>query len=81
MLSELFDRGKGFVAPGLSLQDREPDLHLIEPFGVMQREPAVVFGFAGIEVVEHDVDGFTGPSGDNVVHEVEELDAPPARLL
>jgi len=26
------------------------------------------------------VDGFTGPSGDNVVHEVKELDAPPALL-
>lgn len=31
VLSELFDRGKGFVAQGLSLQDREPDLYLIEP--------------------------------------------------
>jgi hypothetical protein len=31
LFSELFDRGEGFVAQGLSLQDRESDLHLIEP--------------------------------------------------
>jgi hypothetical protein len=43
----------------------------------MPLEPMVVSGFVGIEVVEHDVDGGVGPSGDNVVHEVEELNAPP----
>ena len=31
VLSELFYRGEGFVAQGLCLQDREPDLDLIEP--------------------------------------------------
>ena len=73
------------------LQDREPDLDLIEPGGPgrreverhvrMQLEPMVVPGFVGIEVVEHDVDGGVGPGGDDVVHEVEELDAPPPLLV
>ena len=31
VLSELFDRGEGFLAQRLLLQNREPDLHLIEP--------------------------------------------------
>src|SRR5664279_6321967 len=47
----------------------------------MPLEPTVVPGFVGIEVVEHDVDGGVGPSGDNVVHEVEELDAPPPLIV
>ena len=46
----------------------------------MWLEPAVVPGLEGIEIVEHDVDGGVRPSGDDVVHEVEELDAPPAFL-
>jgi hypothetical protein len=29
VLSELFDRGEGFITKGLLLQDREPDPHLI----------------------------------------------------
>jgi hypothetical protein len=32
----------------------------------------------GLELVEHDVDLAVGVSGDHVVHEVEELGAPPA---
>ena len=39
------------------------------------------FLLVGIEVVEDDVDGRVGMSGDDVVHEVEELDAPPALLV
>ena len=38
VLSELFDRGEGCAAQGLSLQDREPDLDLIEPGGPRRRE-------------------------------------------
>src|ERR1700730_3773427 len=47
----------------------------------MPLEPTVVPGFVGVGVVEHEVDGFTGPSGYNGVHEVEELEAPPALLV
>ena len=47
----------------------------------MQLQPTVVPGFVGIQVVEHDVNGSVGPGGDDVVHEVEELDAPPALFV
>ncbi len=44
-------------------------------------EPAVILWFVGVEVVEDDVDGRVGMSGDDIVHEVEELDAPSALLV
>lgn len=47
----------------------------------MTPDPAVIFGLAGIEVVEHDMDRRVGVVGDDVVHEVDEFDAPPARLV
>lgn len=40
-------------------------------------EPAIVPGLVGIEIVEDDVDGRVRVSGDDIVHEIEELDAPP----
>ena len=87
VLSELFDRGEGSAVQRLSFQDREPDFHLIEPGGPCRREvktnvrvapePAIVPGLVGVEVVENDVNGGVGVSGDDIIHEVEELDAPP----
>lgn len=47
----------------------------------MTLEPAVVVGFVGIKVIEDDVDGGVGMGGDDIIHEVEELDAPPALLV
>ena len=47
----------------------------------MTLEPAVILWFVGVEVVEDDVDGRVGMSGDDIVHEVEELDAPSALLV
>jgi hypothetical protein len=38
-------------------------------------EPAVVLGLMGLEIIEDDVDGGVRVAGDDVVHEVEELDA------
>lgn len=75
----------------LSLQDREPDFDLIEPGRPrrgevevhvwMALEPAVVLRLVGVEVVEHDMDRGVGTAGDDIVHEVEELEAPAARLV
>ena len=76
-------------AEGRPFEEAEPDLDLVEPGGVgrgevevdvpMTGQPAVVLGLVGSEVVEHDVDLQIGVrmSGEDVVHEVEEL-APPA---
>ena len=91
VLSELFDRGEGCALQRLPLQDREPDFHLVKPGSARRREveahiwvplePTVVARLVGTEVIEHDVDGRVRPSGDDAVHEVEELDAPPALLV
>ena len=47
----------------------------------MQLEPAVVFGFVGIEVVEHDMDAVSGQAATMSFHEVEKLDAAPPLLV
>ncbi len=70
-----------------SREDREPDFNLIEPGGVRRRElemhvlvtlgPHVAFGLMGREIVEHDMDFATFMIGDNLLHEIEEFDAPP----
>src|SRR4029450_2594943 len=88
VLSQLLDRGEGSAVQGFSLQDGEPDFHLIEPGGPRRGEvemnvgvtlePAILAGLVGVEIVENDVDGGVGVGGDDVVHEVEELDAPTA---
>ena len=89
--SKLFNRCEGCAVQGLAFQDREPDFDLVEPGGPRRREvemhvrmtlePAVVLGLVGIEVVEDDMDGRVRMSGDDIIHEVEELDAPPALLV
>ena len=42
------------------------------------RVSPIALGLVGLEIVEHDVDLAVGIIGDHVVHEVEELGAPPA---
>ena len=91
VLPELFDRGEGGTVQRLSLQDREPDFDLVEPGGPRRREvemhvrvalePAIVLGLVGVEIVEDDMDGRVRGGGDDIVHEVEEFDAPPALLV
>jgi hypothetical protein len=91
VLSKLFNRCEGCAVQGLAFQDREPDFDLVEPGGPRRREvemhvrmtlePAVVLGLVGIEVVEDDMDGRVRMSGDDIIHEVEELDGPPALLV
>src|SRR6516165_1384316 len=90
VLPELLDRGEGRAAERLTFEDREPDLDLVEPRSAgrreveadvgMAREPEISLGFMGAQVVEHDMNGLARIGGDDVVHEVEELD-PPAPLL
>ena len=64
VLPELFDRGAWtHRADNFSLQDREPDFHLVEPGGPRRRgmemnvrvapEPAIVPGLVSVEIVEH----------------------------
>jgi hypothetical protein len=44
----------------------------------MARQPAVVLGFVGPQVVQNDVKLLSRIKSDNFVHEVQELEAPPA---
>ena len=88
VLPELFDRDEGSAVQRLFFQDREPDFHLIEPGGPcrgevktnvrLAPEPAIVPGLVGVEIVEDDVDGGVRVSGDDIVHEIKELNAPPS---
>ena len=65
----------------LSAEDTEPDLDLIEPRGVggnvvevdvfVALQPAVVFGFVGIEVVENDMDLLLGIGAADAIHEIQ----------
>ena len=73
------------------MQDREPDLDLIEPGGVgrgevemhigVTLEPAVVLRLVGAKIIEDNMDGSMGIGSDDRVHEVKELDAPAAALV
>src|SRR5271165_6940704 len=67
----------------LSAEDTAPDLDLIEPRGVggsvvevdvfVALQPAVMFGFVGIEIVENDMDLLLGIGAADAIHEIQEL--------
>src|SRR5580704_3446626 len=72
-------------------ENGEPDLDLIEPGGMgrrkmemdvlVPRQPAVVFGLVGIEIVQNHMDLAAGMFGNQAVHEIEELDTPAALIM
>jgi len=79
--------GKAAALQGVAGEQTEPDLDLVEPRSVggsevemdvgMALQPAVVFGFVGVEIVEDDVEGLVGRVRcDHAVEEIEKLDAP-----
>ena len=47
----------------------------------MTLQPHVALRLVGREIVEHDMDFAIRMSGDDLVHEVEEFDAPPAFVM
>src|SRR5260370_24057191 len=83
---ELVNVGEACAGEGVTLENGEPDLDLVEPGAVGRREveadvgmtgqPAITLGLVGRQVVEDDVDFLAAIVGDDAVHEVEELDAP-----
>src|SRR3954469_17728281 len=87
VLLELFEACEGSATERLPLQDREPNLDLIEPGRACRREmkvhiwvslePVLVL-LVGDEVVEDDVMLAVRKSRGDAVHEVEELDTAPA---
>jgi hypothetical protein len=84
MLLKLFEGREGSTAERLSLQDREPDLDLVEPGRAGRREMKCHIGvgvepilvlLVGVEVVEDDVKLTVRKGRGDAVHEVEKLDA------
>src|SRR3954454_2796742 len=84
LVSDLLGRGEAGALEGGAAEDGEPDLDLVHPGGVGRCEveadvgvpgqPPVPLRLVGVEVVEHDMDVAARVIGDDLVHEVEELD-------
>ena len=91
VIPELADGCEAGVGERAALQDGEPDLDLVQPRGIgqgelevdigMAGEPALALGLVGREIVDDDVDLFAPSGGDDLVHEIEELDAPAAPVV
>jgi hypothetical protein len=91
VIPELLDRGEGRALERFAVQDREPDFDLTESGSARRREvemhvgmllePTVVLGLMGTEIVNDGVQFVAGIGGDDLVHEGEELDPPPAALV
>src|SRR5450756_1210504 len=90
---DLARRGVAGPDQRTAAEDGEPDLDLVEPARVgrgevevdipMAGQPAIVAGLVGVEVVEDDVDLQVriGMGREDLVHEVEELAPPAARVV
>lgn len=91
VVPELSDAGEARAAEGLPAEDREPALDLVEPGGMGRREvemnilvagqPNIAGRLMGTEIVEDDVDLPCRAGSHDAVHEIEELDAPPALVV
>ena len=85
------ERGHAQSSQGLTPQDTEPDLDLVQPGGMSRRvmemhqwmlgQPAVMLGLMGVEVVKDDVKLFVRVLGHHPIHEVQELATPAAKVV
>src|SRR5215831_319694 len=91
LIANLAWRGETRAGQSFGGENGEPYLDLIEPGGMgrrkmemdvlVPRQPAVVFGLVGIEIVQNHMDLPAGMVGNQAVHEIQELDAPAALLV
>jgi hypothetical protein len=91
LIAHLAWRGEARAGQGFGGENGEPYLHLIEPGGMgrrkmemdvlVPRQPAVVFGLVGIEIVQNHMDLPAGMIGNQAVHEIQELDATAALIM
>ena len=91
LIANLAWRGETRAGQGFGGENGEPDLHLIEPGGMgrgkmemdvlVPRQPAVVLGLVGIEIVQNHMDLAAGLFANQAVHEIEEFDAPAALIM
>ena len=86
LVANLPRRGEAGAGQGFAGEDRKPDLDLVQPGGMgrgkmkmdigVAGQPAIVFGFVRIQIVQDDVNFSARMFGDGAVHEVQELDPP-----
>ena len=89
VIPELADGCEAGVGERAALQDGEPDLDLVQPRGIGRGEVEMDIGMAGEpalalmgrEIPDDDVDLFARLGDDDLVHEIEELDAPAAPVV
>ena len=48
---------------------------------LLARQPAIVFGFMGVQIIQNDVQLAAGIAGDETVHEVQKLDPPTVPVM
>jgi hypothetical protein len=91
LVADLAWRGEAGAGQGFGGKNGKPDFDPVQPGGMRRgemkpdvlvaAEPAIVFGFVGVEVVQDDVNFPVRMLGDDAVHKVRELDAPAAAVV
>ena len=90
-MAQLSNTGKVGSSEGLTAQDTEPDLNLIEPGGVgwskmkmhigVSFQPAVLFWLVAGKIIQNHMNFLIEMSSQDSVHELEEFPAAPAPIV
>src|ERR1700720_4066023 len=90
-MAQLSDTGKIGSSQGLAAQDTKPNLNLIEPGGVgwsemkmhvgVSSQPTILFWLVAGKIIQNHMNFLIAMSGQDSVHELEELPAPPAPVV
>src|ERR1700723_729137 len=90
-LAQPSNTGKVGSAQGLAAQDTKPNLNLIEPGGVgwsemkmhigVSSQPTILFWLLAGKIIQNQINFLIAMSGQDSVHELEELPATPAPVV
>ena len=90
-MAQLSNTGEVGFSQGLPVQDTKPNLNLIEPGGVgwsemkmhigVSSQPTILFGLVAGKIIQNHMNFLIKISGQDSVHELEELPAPPAPVV
>ena len=90
-LAQPSNTGKVGSSQGLAAQDTKPNLNLIEPGGVgwsemkmhigVSSQPTILFWLVAGKIIQNHMNFLIAMSGQDSVHELEELPAPPAPVV
>ena len=90
-MAQLCNTGKVGSLQGLAAQDTKPNLNLIEPGGVgwsemkmhigVSSQPTILFWLVAGKIIQNLMNFLIAMSGQDSVHELEELPAPPAPVV